>query len=68
MLNRPQRRCPRCNDPLDVSRDMWGEFYVCEECGFAAEDDSLVAEADSATLTFLEQIHSQRALTALERR
>ena len=68
MLRRPQRRCPRCNDLLDVSRDMWGEFYVCEECGFAAEDDGLVLETDTATLIFLEQIHSQRAWTAQERR
>jgi len=47
---------------------MWGEFYFCEECGFATEDDGLGLEADSATLAFLEQIHSQRALTVLERR
>lgn len=68
MLRRPQRRCPRCNDPLDVSQDMWGEFYVCQECGFATEDDALGPETNTATLTFLEQIHSQQAKTALERR
>lgn len=67
MLIRPQRRCPRCGDPLDVSRDMWGEFYVCQECGFATEDDGLVLQADT-TLTFLQRIHSQQTPTALERR
>ena len=22
-----------------ISWDMWGQFYLCQECGFAAEDD-----------------------------
>ncbi len=31
--------CPSCRSPLGISCDMWGDFYVCEECGFTAEDD-----------------------------
>ena len=31
--------CPRCDQPLGISWDMWGKYYVCAECGFAADDD-----------------------------
>lgn len=31
--------CPRCSRSLQFSRDMWGKFYVCKDCGFALEDD-----------------------------
>ena len=30
--------CPRCNEPLSQSHDMWGEFHLCEECGFTEEE------------------------------
>ena len=33
------QRCPCCNQPLGISWDMWGEYYMCEDCGFTAEDD-----------------------------
>jgi len=36
---RPPHRCPRCSQPLEINRDMWGDFYVCSDCGFTAEDD-----------------------------
>ena len=32
-------RCPRCNQPLGISWDMWGKYYLCGGCGFTAEDD-----------------------------
>lgn len=38
-MQRSPHRCPRCSQPLDISWDMWGQFYVCQECGFTAEDD-----------------------------
>ena len=34
------RCCPSCDEPLGISWDMWGQFYVCQECGFTAEDDN----------------------------
>jgi len=68
MLSRPQRRCPHCNDNLDTSHDMWGEIYLCEECGFATEDDGYVPETNLTKLTFVEQIYSQQVGMVLERR
>ncbi len=32
-------RCPCCDQPRGISWDMWGQYYVCGECGFTAEDD-----------------------------
>lgn len=32
-------RCPRCDQPLGISWDMWGKYYLCSGCGFTAEDD-----------------------------
>ncbi len=37
--------CPGCNRPLSISWDMWGEYYVCEDCGFTAEDDDDLSPA-----------------------
>ena len=31
--------CPRCDQPLGISWDMWGKYYLCGGCGFTAEDD-----------------------------
>ncbi len=31
--------CPRCDQPLGISWDMWGKYYLCAGCGFTAEDD-----------------------------
>jgi hypothetical protein len=31
--------CPRCDQPLGISCDMWGKYYLCGACGFTAEDD-----------------------------
>lgn len=35
--------CPSCGEQLRSCHDLWGEYYVCEHCGFAtAEDIDLV--------------------------
>ena len=36
---RTTSRCPCCSQPLEITWDMWGQFYVCQDCGFTAEDD-----------------------------
>lgn len=38
-MQRRSHPCPGCSQPLGISWDMWGQFYVCPECGFTAEDD-----------------------------
>lgn len=31
-------RCPRCAFALETRCDMWGPYWECEACGYAAED------------------------------
>ena len=38
-MQRLSHRCPRCDQPLGISCDMWGKYYLCAGCGFTAEDD-----------------------------
>ncbi len=38
-MQRLTDRCPRCDQPLGISWDMWGRYYLCGGCGFTAEDD-----------------------------
>ncbi|MEE8347777.1 MAG: hypothetical protein V3S20_10545 [Dehalococcoidia bacterium] len=38
-MQRLSDRCPRCDQPLGMSWDMWGRYYLCGACGFTAEDD-----------------------------
>ena len=38
-MQRTPQRCPCCSQPLGISWDMWGQYYVCSGCGFTAEDD-----------------------------
>ncbi len=38
-MQRLTHRCPCCEQPLRISWDMWGQYYLCGECGFTAEDD-----------------------------
>ena len=38
-MPRMPRRCPCCSQPLGICRDMWGPYYMCQGCGFTAEDD-----------------------------
>ncbi len=39
-MQRTPHRCPHCEQPLLISNDMWGPYYLCEDCGWTAEDDS----------------------------
>lgn len=40
-------RCPGCNQPLWISNDMWGPYYLCHDCGWTAEDDDdVLAESE----------------------
>ena len=41
-MQRLPHRCPRCDQPLGISWDMWGKYYLCGGCGFTAEDDDEV--------------------------
>ena len=36
-------RCPRCLCLLRLGHDMWGRYWLCDECGFAADDDDRAA-------------------------
>jgi hypothetical protein len=48
---------------------MWGEFYACEGCGFAAEDpDGLESASSRYGALFLEQLRSYGLSQAAERR
>ena len=38
-MQRCDYRCPCCDQPLGISCDMWGRYYICGGCGFTAEDD-----------------------------
>jgi hypothetical protein len=36
MAQTPQR-CPHCGETARVSSDMWGQYYLCEDCGWGTE-------------------------------
>ncbi len=38
-MQRTPHHCPCCSQPLGMSWDMWGQYYLCHGCGFTAEDD-----------------------------
>jgi len=40
-MQRTPQRCPDCSQPLGISWDMWGQYYVCQGCGFTAEGDEM---------------------------
>ena len=42
-LQRTAHRCPHCEQPVLISGDMWGSYYLCEDCGWTAEDDDDLA-------------------------
>jgi len=48
-MQRAFHRCPRCAEPLGISRDMWGQYYLCASCGFTAEDDDDLNVVSRAT-------------------
>ncbi len=53
-MQRLKHRCPCCDQPLGISWDMWGQYYLCSDCGFTAEDDDDLS-ADAAGKTALAQ-------------
>ena len=38
-MQRTSHRCPHCEQVLVIHCDMWGPYYLCEGCGWTAEDD-----------------------------
>ncbi len=38
-MQRTVQKCPYCDRELFIYWDMWGDYYLCRECGFTAEDD-----------------------------
>jgi transposase-like protein len=38
-MQRVESHCPCCGRDLVISWDMWGSYYLCDDCGFTAEDD-----------------------------
>ena len=40
--------CPHCRQPLWLHRDMWGLYYLCDDCGWTAEDDDIVVSGSAS--------------------
>lgn len=49
-MKRTSSRCPGCRSVLVLCCDMWGLYYLCEDCGWTAEDDDLLDAADRPAL------------------
>jgi hypothetical protein len=47
-VQRTSHRCPHCYQPLRRHSDMWGPYYLCEDCGWTAEDDEHLSLAGIA--------------------
>jgi len=45
-MQRTPHRCPHCQRQLLITSDMWGLYYLCEDCGWTAEDDDDVARPE----------------------
>ena len=43
-VQRTPHHCPHCDEALVIHSDMWGPYYLCEGCGWTAEDDDDVAK------------------------
>lgn len=71
-MQRLIHRCPRCAQPLGISRDMWGQYYLCGACGFTAEDDDdLVAARHPSSppmIDHLAQVETFRLRQPVSRR
>lgn len=71
-MQRLPHRCPHCDQPLVISWDMWGKYYLCGGCGFTAEDDDeLDGKAEAPTpppASQLTQIEAYRLWQASSRR
>ena len=50
-MQRLAHRCPRCDQPLGISCDMWGKYYLCGGCGFTAEDDDELAAGGAGLMS-----------------
>ena len=48
-MQRTAHRCPHCNEPLWIHSDMWGPYYLCDDCGWTAEDDDELFPATGAS-------------------
>jgi ribosomal protein L37AE/L43A len=42
-MQRTPHRCPQCAQAVWIHADMWGRYYVCDECGWTGEDDAALA-------------------------
>lgn len=49
-MQRLFHRCPCCDQPLGISWDMWGKYYLCGGCGFTAEDDDDLRSKGAKTM------------------
>jgi len=69
MLRHSSNLCPNCRRALFVSCDMWGEFFVCDGCGFTAEDDDeLVGARGRYSLQAVEEARALDAASAMTER
>lgn len=63
-MQRTSHRCPHCRQPLRIASDMWGLYYLCEDCGWTAEDDDDVARPEqSAPPPYLPAAKEDAAVT-----
>ena len=44
-MQRTPHCCPHCRQPIWIHSDMWGPYYLCEDCGWTAEDDEHLTPA-----------------------
>jgi len=49
-MQRLTHRCPRCDQPLGISWDMWGKYYLCGGIPAKAEKGSSFSPNPSANL------------------
>jgi len=55
-MDHTSHRCPGCQQPIWLHNDLWGAYYICEDCGWTCEDDEqLTVSATSATVALLDR-------------
>ena len=68
-MQRTSHRCPKCDQLLCIHGDMWGRYYLCEDCGWTAEDDEhLDARAAKRSMVPHHVLTVSEAARAWERR